>query len=506
MKKIIICLLATVFFTGCTDLKEEILNEQDGSKTLNDIENMGTVVAPAYAYLRDIQNRSGVWGTILATTDEMAWPARGSDWVNANQQTLTTHEYTPQNTYIRNTWNSFLIGITKANLALYYLDRYPQTEEVKLYQAEVKFVRALCMFLLNDNFGKFPFREFSQLDYSASPQILTRETAVPRMIQELTEIIPVLKKKTEVPYGRISKAAAQMLLAKIYLNYKVYLNQEKWQEVIALCDDIINSGQYKIADDYWALFQYDNAKYGYDTESILSVIYDENLGLTGSVWVPITLHYNQKFGSFTSLWNGCCTTETFFDTWNTSDLRFKDTRLVSKLGFNQGFLVGQQYGVDGTALKTRTGEPLIFTKQFNINNSSEQAGVRVVKYAPDPLTKNTGAAGNDFHFYRLADTYLMRAEAKFRNGDASGALGDINILRAKRSQAALLSVDLEKIYNERGYELYWEGHRRNDMVRFGTYTAARDNKNYISASYKVLLPIPISALEANPELKQNTGY
>ncbi|GAB1464497.1 RagB/SusD family nutrient uptake outer membrane protein [Pedobacter sp.] len=506
MKKIFIYIFATVILTGCTDLKEEILNEQDGNKALSNVENMGTVVAPAYAYLRDIQSRTGVWGTILATTDEMAWPARGSDWVNANQQTLTTHEYTPQNTYIRNTWNSFLIGITKSNIALYYLDKYPQTEEVKLYTAEVKFVRALCMFLLNDNFGKFPFRESSELDYSGLPGILTRETAVPRMVQELKEIIPVLKKKTEVPYGRISKAAAQMLLAKIYLNYKVYLNQDKWQEVITLCDDIISSGQYVLADDYWGLFQYDNAQYGYNTESILSIVYDEKLGLTGSVWIPITLHYNQKFGNFTSLWNGCCTTETFYDTWNTTDTRFKDTRLISKLGFNQGFLVGQQYSVAGVALKTRTGEPLVFTKQFDINNSSEQAGVRVVKYAPDPLTSNTGAAGNDFHFYRLADTYLMRAEAKFRNGDAAGALTDINTLRAKRNQTALASVDLTKIYNERGYELYWEGNRRTDMIRFGTYTAARDNKNYVTPNYKILLPIPNTALEANPELKQNPGY
>ena len=125
MKKIFIYLATLLLTVSCTDLKEEILNEQDGSATLGKEENMEMVVAPAYAYLRDIQSRTGIWGAIMATTDELAWPARGSDWVNANQQTLTTHEYTPTNTYVRNTWNSFLIGITKSNVALYYLDQYP---------------------------------------------------------------------------------------------------------------------------------------------------------------------------------------------------------------------------------------------------------------------------------------------------------------------------------------------------------------------------------------------
>ncbi|EGJ72323.1 RagB/SusD domain-containing protein [Bacteroides coprosuis DSM 18011] len=506
MKNIFIYIFCFISFVSCTNLHEEILNEQDGESTLANEENMDMVVAPSYAYLRDLQSRTGVWGTLEATTDQLAWPARGSDWVNANQQTLTTHEYTPQNTYIRNTWNSFLIGITKSNITLNYLNNYNPSEKRDAYIAEVKFIRALSMYLLMDNFGKFPFREYNEDDFSKKPMILTREQSVPRIISELEDIIPLLKKKSEVPYGRISKAAAQMLLAKIYINYEVYFNESRWNEVIELCDDIINSGEYKLADDYWKLFQHDNAKYGYDTESILSIIYDEDLQLTGIQWVPITLHYNQKFGNFTSLWNGCCTTETFFDTWNQEDVRFQDRRLIKELGFNQGFLVGQQYSVSGEPLKTRLGEPLIFTKEFDINNSKEQAGVGVVKYAPNPNTNNTKSAGNDFHYYRLADTYLLRSEAKFRKGDVEGALKDINKLRESRKQDKYTALDLKKIYNERGFELYWENTRRNDMIRFDEYTKPRDNKDFETPSYKTLLPIPISALEGNEDLTQNEGY
>nr|WP_121274294.1 RagB/SusD family nutrient uptake outer membrane protein [Pedobacter schmidteae] len=507
MKKIYLMTIALLVFLGSCSVDEEILDEVNGNKVITNPDNAEMILAPPYAYLRDIQNRSGVWGTLESVTDELAWPARGSDWVSPDLQALFTHDYDPRNSYVRNTWNSFMLGITRCNVALQYLSAFPKSEKIDGYMAEARFIRTLCMFKLTDNFGKFPFREHTETDYSVTPRIMERQVAVERMIKELNEIIPVLKNKSEVPYGRVSKAAAQMLLANVYLNHEVYTGTSKWPETVATCDAIIGSGQYTVADDYWGMFQYDNAKYLQNTESILSVIYDETIGLTGSVWIPITLHYNQKFGTFTSLWNGCCTTPTFVDTWDTSDKRFSDRRLISQLGFNQGFLIGQQYSTTGAALKTRTGEPLVYTKEFSIKNSKEEAGVRVVKFAPNPSSTNTGNAGNDFPLYRISDTYLMRAEAKFRSGNVSGALEDINYLRnTKRGMPAYTSLDLDKILKERGFELYWEGNRRTDLVRFNKYRDARAEKDFVTPAYKVLLPIPISAIEANSNLVQNQGY
>lgn len=507
MKKLYIMISAAILSLSACTVEEEILDEVNGGKVIHNPENVEMIVAPAYAYLRDLQNRSGVWGTIQSVTDELAWPARGSDWVTPDLQALFTHDYGPTNSYVRNTWNSFMLGITRCNVALKYLSEFPKSPKVDGYIAEVKFIRALCMFRLTDNFGKFPFREFTEIDYSKVPVILDRQMAVDRMIKELNEVIPQLKNKSEIPYGRVSKAAAQMLLANVYLNHEVFTGTAKWTEAVQQCDAIINSGQYTVADDYWGMFQYDNAKYLQNTESILSVIYDETIGLTGSVWIPITLHYNQKFGSFTSLWNGCCTTPTFVNTWDTSDKRFSDKRLISQLGFNQGFLIGQQYSPTGVTLKTRTGAPLVFTKEFSIKNSKEEEGVRVVKFAPNPSTTNTSNAGNDFPLYRLSDTYLMRGEAKFRAGNLSGALEDINYIRnTKRGMPAYTSLDLDKILKERGFELYWEGNRRTDLVRFNKYRDAREEKNYVTPAYKVLLPIPLSAIEANASLTQNPGY
>ncbi|POY35104.1 RagB/SusD family nutrient uptake outer membrane protein [Solitalea longa] len=509
MKKIYILVTAlTLSLTACS-VNEEILDEANGGNVVSDSKNMEMIAAPAYAYLRDLQGgSSGVWGTVLATTDELAWPGRGADWQSPDRQALSTHTYTPTNSNIKNTWNSFLIGINKSNISLKYLSAFPQSEKKDGYMAEIRFIRALCMFKLMDNFGKFPFREYTEIDFSKSPVILKREQAVERIIKELNEIIPLLKNKSDIPYGRVSKAAAQMLLAHVYLNHEVYTGKTKWAETIKACDDIINSGQYKIADDYWKLFQFDNAAYLQSTESILSVIYDETNGLTGSEWVRITIHYNQKFGNFTAGGNnGCCTTPAFVNTWDESDQRFSDRRLIGQLGFNQGFLIGQQYSVAGVALTTRDNKPLIFTKDFSIANSTEAQGVRIVKFAPNPPTTNTGAAGNDFPLYRLSDTYLIRAEAKFRAGDEASALEDINYIRnTKRGQPAYTSLDLDKILNERGYELYWEGGRRTDLIRFNKYRAPRAEKNFETPAHMVLLPIPISAIEANPDLLPNNGY
>ena len=111
---------------------------------------------------------------------------------------------------------------------------------------------------------------------------------------------------------------------------------------------------------------------------------------------------------------------------------------------------------------------------------------------------------------RISDVYLIRAEAKFRNGDTSGALSDLNAIRAKRSAAGktlplLTSVTLNDILKERGYELYWEGLRRQDLVRFGKFGDAWQGKPATAAT-KAIYPIPTSALGANENLKQNTGY
>ena len=175
-------------------------------------------------------------------------------------------------------------------------------------------------------------------------------------------------------------------------------------------------------------------------------------------------------------------------------------------GIKAGFLIGQQYDQDGTALEDRGGNPLAFTPQVAIQESGgdlETTGIRVIKY---PIDYNSGDnADNDYVLYRYADVWLMKAEAAMRNGDSGTALDMVNTLRTTRGASTLGSIDADGMLAERGRELYWEGHRRTDLIRFGRFLDAWQEKA-ASGSERLLFPIPATSLASNPNLTQNPGY
>jgi len=504
----VLMIFITVSLFSCTKLNEKIFDESSETNLINDPANAPSLVNPAYATLRKTNEFWGVWGLQEACTDEAMFPTRGTDWYdNGSWQAFHLHTWTSEHTIIKSGWDVILQGISRANTGIYYLKKFPSTSEIDSYIAELRFLRAYYVYLCNDFWGQTPFREWKDQDYSVAPKVMNRKEATKWLIAELKEIIPLMKTKSELPKGRVSKATAQTLLAKVYLNQEVYTGTADWNDVITLCTDVVNSGDYTIASDYWAQFQYDNPD---EEESIFTIIHNDNYDLGGGgVWVNFTLHYAQTFGNYTSLWNGGCITKTFWDTWqntDSTDVRKYDGRIIPFTGFNQGFLVGQQDSIGSrTPLKTRNGDPLIFTADVNLTNASEAQGIRVIKFAPNPQTTRQFDEGNDFYVFRISDVYLMRAEAEFRSGDAASALDDVNIIRAKRNATPRSSLTLEDIYNERGYELYWEGKRRQDMIRFGYFNKPMSEKPE-TPKYTNIFPIPQSALDVNKNLVQNDGY
>jgi hypothetical protein len=114
-------------------------------------------------------------------------------------------------------------------------------------------------------------------------------------------------------------------------------------------------------------------------------------------------------------------------------------------------------------------------------------------------------ADNDYVYLRYADVLLMKAEAELRMGNASGALSIVNDIRNSRGASELSSIDLDGLLAERGRELYWEGHRRTDLIRYGKFLDAWENKPASDSKY-LLFPIPAQSLAANPNLVQNPGY
>jgi hypothetical protein len=179
--------------------------------------------------------------------------------------------------------------------------------------------------------------------------------------------------------------------------------------------------------------------------------------------------------------------------------------MISNFGNPAGYQVGQQFAPGGTtALQDRNGAPLVFTPAVTMITAGatlETAGIRGMKYIPDAA--NIGSPENDYVLMRYSDALLMRAEAILRGG--TGSAGTVLADLAARAGTAAAPNTLEGIYAERGRELWWEGWRRNDMIRFGKFLEIKALKPYVSNAKFALFPIPAGAL-LNPNIKQNPGY
>jgi len=184
------------------------------------------------------------------------------------------------------------------------------------------------------------------------------------------------------------------------------------------------------------------------------------------------------------------------------DYRFRDSSVYERLAINLGFLTGPQYSAEDKdqMLETRKGLPLIFTPEVPLNGANERQGIRVVKYEPDlTMEIGQGVQGNDRVIFRYADVILMKAEAQIRKNGAGAGDNAFNQLRNKRGVSEMTNVTLDNILDERMREFYWEGHRRTDQIRFGTWDDAWHE--HPAKDGTDVFPVPASAAASNPNLK-----
>jgi len=385
-------------------------------------------------------------------------------------------------------------------------------------EAEAKFLRAFFSFHVLDNWGLVLGREPLE-DLTQPPSItLGRAEGIDFVIEELEVALPNLP---DTNPGRATKNAARGMLMKAHLNRAAYkatnadgsaqkgpftFEAADMNAVIKYADDIINSGQYSLDSDYFDNFRPDNANLSSENILIKSNARGGDSGNLASRWF-MTLHYNQTPGG----WNGFVALSDLYDSFESTDVRRGKSHtefpeLDGQTGVDAGFLIGQQFTKDGVKIKDRPGADLVITKDFSLTNSNERQGVRVIKYIMD--FDNLNNPENDYVFLRYADVLLMKAEAIMRGGTATG--GDtpaslIGEIRTVRGATAPFEGTLEALLQERSRELYWEGWRRNDQIRFSTYLNAFQEKP-ASAEKFLLLPIPPNALSTNPNLTQNPGY
>ncbi len=522
MKKIIIILFIgiTVFY-GCTDLKEEILDETTGEENLV-YENLDALVAPTYNSFAQLYFMRQVLGIQEVTTDEWMIPTRGTDWFDGGiWQMHYLHTWIPQHEHIVMCWNALAEGMARANYSLLLLDDFEETADVKYFRAELNFLKCLYMYYYMDIYGQVPFREYTEYNFGKNPQVLNRKQAFHYIVKKINEIMPQLGAKYDVPYGRPNKDAATMFLAKLYLNKEVYTGEAAYDSCLIYVNQILNSGRYAIADDYFQIFGPDNDQnYTNNDEAILVTVLndEEDMDNTAS-WhevFQLSFHYGQRFGQgYAGGYNGLCSQKAYLEkiiahTDTATDVRWRDDRIYDLTAIYVGFNYGQQYDINGKKLTERTGGvPLIFTFEAPLYTSTESNGVRIMKYWLKLPTEQSARCPNDFVVWRYSDCLLMQAECNLRLGNATEALSAVNTLREKRNAPLLSSVDLPSLLTERAIELYTEGHRRQDMVRFGTFLDPKEDKPYTSSETRLLCPIPQDAIDAIADksiLSQNPGY
>lgn len=385
--------------------------------------------------------------------------------------------------------NQFLRETTDAKLA----ERGASNElkaTVAGYRAEARFLRALSYWHGIDLFGNIPLVTDADQLGSTPPEQSTRAEIFNFLITDLNEIKASLPSGAGT-YGRATRGAASMLLAKLYLNAAVYTGTPRYAEALAAAQEVINSG-YSLDPNYRRIFSADNHT---SPEIIFAVTQD---GLKTQTWGGMTFLVHASVG-------GKMDASRYGIDGGWWGLRLKQQAFRA---FEPGDIRASHFFTEGQSV--------------DVNSIGDFfQGVAAPKFTNRTSTGGAGShathVDTDFPIFRLADAYLMYAEAAVRTGtNRAQALAFVNALRARANVAPITDAQLtlDFILAERLRELLWEGHRRTDLIRFGRFTGG----SYIWAfkggvpagtateSFRDLYPLPSNELVANPNLQQNPGY
>lgn len=489
MKKILTILFVIGLVTqSCTSLDENIYDKYPSDDFYADPKGPDIALAAVYGRLTSFfGSDNGYYDTNNMVTDEQVVPHRNTgDWGPENAQ-LYTRIWLPSLGQFNSTWGACYNTIYQVNLAI---DQLTKANAPADKIAEMKVFRAWVYFLLIDDFGGVPFYTDNNTT-TAELKVQTRTQIFDWIVSEITANADLLPEtKGGAYYGRINKWVAYTILAKVYLNAGVLTGTPKWAECLAACNKVATGGytlhpgtastSSPLGNRYFELFG-DTCP---DDETIWAVWIRRNV-VGNNVYALRSLNgpHGRALLGYAG-WNGTIIPEETFSKFDVNDTRRKQ------------FLVGPQVG--GVTYTTYVNS--LINPGAGVNE-----GVRWVKFYPAPPNDGSGES-NDFPIYRYADILLMQAECNVRLGNPTAAKPLIDQVRTRAGLPALTaSPALTDVYNERLFELFGESHRRQDMIRFGTFTAAHGFVPAVDDHF-LLFPIPTARLNANPNLKQNPGY
>lgn len=517
---------AGLLFTAChKDLDLQPLNANTADKQYSTLEGYKQVLAKVYGSY-SLVSSTGVGQSdvnIAGITD-----AGTTDFIRAwwNLQELTTDEavcawndplvlsfhnlnWTSANVFINAAYARSLYQVTVCNEFIrestdekIAARGFKETDAatIRQFRAEARFLRAFQYWVLMDLFGNPPFVTEADPIGKYIPKQIKRADLFAYVEAELKGMESELAAPHRNEYARVDQAASWALLARLYLNAKVYTGTDRYTDAITYAEKVIESG-YTLQTDYKTLFMSDNDKN--NTEIILPIAYDatnsQNYG--GTTFLVCSAHGtnpadNQSFGIPGGGWLGNRSTknlpQAFGDYSGNTDKRAL---------FGSGNL--------------EINDVLVFNDGLPVYKFNNQTSTGIT-----PPSPNGVLCSIDFPLFRLGEMYLVYAEAVLRGGaggTAAKALEYFNRLRTRaygNNNGNLSTITLSDILNERSRELYWEGFRRTDLIRFGQFTGS----NYVwpwkagvkngagVADYFALFPLPAAETIANTNLTQNPNY
>lgn len=504
---------------ACTDITTEPVSTVTGSNIFNDPGSYRAFIAKIYGGLQvtgqqgpagsgDIEGidegfshyMRQYWQLEQLPTDEAV-----IGWGDAGLPELNTQRWGPANQFLTAMYYRIYYQVTLANEFLRETTDDKLTArnvgpelraQIQQYRAEARFLRALSYWHGIDLFGNIPLVDENDPLGSTPPAQATRTEVYDFIVADLNAIRADLPAAGTGQYGRADRAAVDMLLAKLYLNSAVYTGTPRNTEARVALENLIGAGGYSLDDDYQEIFLADNHT---SPEIIFPVPADGQRtrtwgGMTFLVHAPVGGNMNASAYGIDGGWWGIRARPELYNRY--------------------------EHGEDARAdIFFTNGQSVAIGSISNFND-----GVGAPKFRN---VTSSGAAGSNFTFpdtdfpmFRLADAYLMYAEAVLRGGGGTRAQALTYVNAIRRRAYGDTSGDitdgqltLDFILAERSRELFWEGHRRTDLVRFDRFS---DNGVWswkgnvaagtTTAAHLDLYPIPSSELQANPNLTQNDGY
>lgn len=530
---------------ACTDLNETVYDEITDTNFKPGEKDLGSLVAPAYRVLADMY--MGWYGIVDVAQEEPAdvlvTPERVNGWWDGGvYYRQHTHSWTLNSYTFSHTWGDCFSSINDVNRVIYQIESgtIPVTNDSARagILAELRALRAYDYSLLLDDFRNVSIvTDFTAKDL---PKQNTAQEVYDFVVTELTAVIPGLSKEAGVAmYGRMNRWAAEAILARVYLNADVYVGTPAYDKVIPLTQDIIDGGKYALDPSYRTPFSVAAGPLdgGQSHEVIWAVPYDH-------VYLPVS-NFHMKtlkpelryvFNMDAQPWGGSAGNPQFVDSYDPDDHRKQDTWLMGS-----HFTADAQFGYDFTDTIPQFRGPNAF-----------RLGFPVWKY--EIYSGETGSSDVDYPIVRYAEVLMMQAEALLRTGQADAAAALVTQVRQRAfaatnpAKATVTGVDLMqgstylygwydtdgivktgpggtpvtattggafggadiqygRFLDELGWEFAVEGHRRQDLIRFGVFsTKAWFNHAADADTHWRIYPIPQSAIDANPNLKQNPGY